>query len=123
MRKKCICYVAKLRELYQEDAHRVLENFKKKTKNMRKNKVFNHIMESGDFIKVSLVSPPVNGVDDILLEIKSKNIDGIQGLVVQDWEAILICKAFTRALEKKYGTIERCIKQLIKQKKLVKTGE
>ena len=87
---------------------------------MRKKLVFNHTMGSGDFLKIYLVDPPVNDVDDFLIEIKGKHLPDVYRLAIQDWEAILLCKGLTKALVNKYGTIEACIKKLRKKGKLTK---
>lgn len=87
---------------------------------MRKKLIFNHIMESGDFLKIYLVNPPINDVDDFLIEIRGKHLPDVHCLAIQDWEAILLCKGLTKALVSKYGTIEACIKKLKKKGKLIK---
>ena len=87
---------------------------------MRKKLIFNYTMDSGDFLKIYLVDPPINDVDDVLIEIKGEHLLDTYCLAVQDWEAILLCKGLTKALVSKYGSIEACIKKLKKKGKLIK---
>lgn len=79
---------------------------------MKKKVVFKYKALNNDFIRVSLINPPLEGVDDILLEVKSENINLAQGY--QDWEALIVMQGFQKVLAKKYGSFEKCIKELHK---------
>jgi hypothetical protein len=97
------------------------EKFKvieKASKGIKREMVFEHMMDSGDYFRVFLLDKPrLNDVDDI--EVEMNGVMGTTAFGIQDWEAMALMDGLNKAILKKYGTYENAIKKLVESGKVI----
>ena len=115
----------KLVGLFEEIIKPMNEKFKvvaKATRDIKRKKVWEHKMDSGDYFKVYLLDKPrLNDVDDI--EVEMNGVYGTTAFGIQDWEALALCDGLMKAILKKYGSHENAVKELVKSGKILIKGD
>lgn len=87
---------------------------------IKRDLVYEHNMDSGDYFKIFLLDKPrLNDVDDI--EVEMNGVYGTTAFGIQDWEAMILIDGLNKAILKKYGSHENAVKELIKSGKIITT--
>ena len=87
---------------------------------IKREKVWEHKMDSGDYFRVFLLDKPrLNNVDDI--EVEMNGVFGTTAFGIQDWEAMALIDGLNKAILKKYGSFDKAVNELIKSGKIIRT--
>jgi len=106
---------------FMEILEPIVEKFKVVEKNnckIKREKVWEHKMDSGDYFRVFLLDKPrLNDTDDIEVEING--VYGTTAFGIQDWEAMALIDGLNEAILKKYGSRKNAITKLVKSGKII----
>jgi hypothetical protein len=106
---------------FMEILNPMVEKFKvieKTNRKIKREKVWEHKMESGDYMRVFLLNKPrLNDVDDI--EVEMNGVYGTTAFGIQDWEAMALISGLNQAILKKYNSYENAVESLIKTGKII----
>jgi len=95
-----------------------LKAIEKTNRKIKREKVWEHKMDSGDYFRVFLLDKPrLNDVDDI--EVEMNGVYGTTAFGIQDWEAMVLMDGLNKAILKKYGSHENAVSELVKTGKVI----
>lgn len=119
---KAILDILNMFRSFMEPTFKKLKVIEKTNSKVKREKVWEHNMDSGDYFRVFLLDKPrLNDVDDIEVEING--VFGTTAFGIQDWEAMALIDGLNKAILKKYGSYENAVNKLTERGKIILNKE